>query len=308
MNLAGAPGIAYLAVVAAPTHLDRFWSVQLILAMVLNALLQAVQVGAYAARLAGVQTGRIGTSISLFNLFVTASRFANMFYAPLLGSISDQAGRTVLAAPGLAAAQATQFEWQIRGIVASGSIGTIAGAILLPTFVYLFVRGVGAFERRGSIPRSLARLGDPKVLVAVVRTIRLPSLGLFRRFSFRDVPLKLLIGNVVVTAIQAIAVVAAYEASVLRPDVARTALSASGARQRHRDDRVRRDRRSDVGLHRRSSRTRRADRRERPLDGLLSRADVRARHARFATDPLSRRRLYRRRRALRVRVALKDDR
>lgn len=228
MNLAGAPGIAYLAVVAAPTHLDRFWSVQLILAMVLNALLQAVQVGAYAARLAGVQTGRIGTSISLFNLFVTASRFANMFYAPLLGSISDQAGRTVLAAPGLAAAQATQFEWQIRGIVASGSIGTIAGAILLPTFVYLFVRGVGAFERRGSIPRSLARLGDPKVLVAVVRTIRLPSLGLFRRFSFRDVPLKLLIGNVVVTAIQAIAVVAAYEASVLRPDVARTALSASG--------------------------------------------------------------------------------
>lgn len=227
MILADAPGIATFALVVPPAHLDRFWSVQLVLAMVLNAFLQAVQVGAYAARLAGVQTGRIGTSISLFNLFVTASRFANMFYAPLLGSISDTAGRAV-AVPALAAAQTAQFEWQIRGIVASGTIGTVAGAILLPTFVYLFVRGVGAFERRGSIPRSLARLGDPKVVGAVLRTIRLPSPALLRRFSFRDVPLKLLVGNVVVTAIQAIAVVAAYEASILRPDVARTALSASG--------------------------------------------------------------------------------
>ena len=213
----------------APTRgLDTFWSVQLVLAMVLNAFLQAVQVGAYAARLAGVQTGRIGTSISLFNLFVTASRFANMFYAPLLGSISDTAGRVALASPALAAAQTAQFELQIRSIVAAGTVGTVAGAILLPTFVYLFVRGVAAFERRGSIPRSLARLADPKVIGAVLRTVRPPSLAFLRRFSFRDVPLKLLVGNIVVTAIQAIAVVAAYEASILRPDVARTALSASG--------------------------------------------------------------------------------
>ncbi|GAC1299903.1 MAG: lipid II flippase Amj family protein [Vulcanimicrobiaceae bacterium] len=228
MIVADAPGIVGLALISPPRRLDTFWSVQLVLAMVLNAFLQAVQVGAYAARLAGVQTGRIGTSISLFNLFVTASRFANMFYAPLLGSISDTAGRTAVAVPALAAAQIAQFEWQIRGIVAAGTIGTLAGAILLPTFVYLFVRGVAAFERRGSIPRSLARLGDPRVIAAVLRTVRLPSPALLRRFSFRAVPLKLLVGNVVVTAIQAIAVVAAYEASILRPDVARTALSASG--------------------------------------------------------------------------------
>jgi len=227
VSLADATGFVHVALVPVPTHLERFWSVQLVLAMALNAFLQAVQVGAYAARLAGVQTGRIGTSISLFNLFVTASRFANMFYAPLLGSISDTAGRAVLV-PALAAAQSVQFETQIRSIVAAGTIGTIVGAILLPTFVYVFVRGVGAFERRGSIPRSLARLGDPKVFRAVLRTVRLPSPALLRRFSIRDVPLKLLIGNVVVTAIQAIAVVAAYEASILRPDLSRTALSASG--------------------------------------------------------------------------------
>jgi hypothetical protein len=41
-------------------------------------------------------------------------------------------------------------------------------------------------------------------------------------------PAKLLVGNVIVTGIQAIAIVASYYASILQPDVARTALSASG--------------------------------------------------------------------------------
>jgi hypothetical protein len=195
--------------------------------MVLNGFLQAVQVGAYAARVAGVMTGRIGTSISLFSLFVTASRFANMFYAPMLGTLSDRAGY-VLHDPSLAPAEAAQFEWQMRAIVFSGTAGTLLGAIFLPTFVYLFVRGVGAFERRGSIPSALLRLSDPRVWLDVIRTVRLPSPQLFSRYSIKDVPAKLLIGNLVVTGVYAIGVVASYYASILRPEVARTALSASG--------------------------------------------------------------------------------
>jgi hypothetical protein len=205
-----------------------FWSPQLVLAMGLNAFLQAVQIGAYGARVAGVQTGRIGTSISLFNLFVTVSRFANMFYAPMLGSISDMAGRAIVRDPALLAAEATQYEWQMRAIVFAGTAGTVVGALLLPTFIHIFVRGVAAFERRGSIPRSLLRLTDLKVLASVLRTVRIPPLDLHQHFSFRSVPLKLLVGNVVVTGIYAIGVVASYYASILRPEVARTALSASG--------------------------------------------------------------------------------
>jgi hypothetical protein len=195
--------------------------------MVLNAFLQAVQVGAYAARAAGVMTGRIGTSISLFNLFVTASRFANMFYAPMLGTLSDRASH-VLVDKTLISPEATLFEWQMRSIVFAGTAGTLLGAILLPTFIYLFVRGVGAFERRGSIPSSLLRLSDPRVWLDILRTVRIPSPNLFARYSIRDVPAKLLIANVLVTGIYAIGVVASYYASILRPEFARTALSASG--------------------------------------------------------------------------------
>lgn len=208
-------------------HLGSFWSYQLVLAIVLNVFLNAVQIGAYAARLAGVLTGRVGTSISLFNLFVTVSRVANMFYAPMLGSLSDAAGKLVHL-PALAGASVTQYEWQMRAIILAATVGSLLGAILLPTFAYIFVRGVAAFERTGSIPHALARLTDPSVLGAILRTVRLPALDTFRRFSIRHVPAKLLVGNTVVTGIYAVGVVAAYLASVIRPDVARTALSASG--------------------------------------------------------------------------------
>ena len=222
---ATATRVADLCIGVAPAV---FWSTQLVFAIVLNVFLNAVLIGAYAARLAGVMTGRVGTSISLFNLFVTFSRFANMFYAPMLGTISDRASTVAGCIPASAADTTHLFEMQMRAIILSGTLGNLVGALLLPTFAYVFVRGVGAFERRGSIPRSLARLADPRVIVDILQTVRLPSLDIFRRFRLRDVPTKLLVGNMLVTGIYAVGVVAAYLASVIRPDVARTALSASG--------------------------------------------------------------------------------
>src|SRR5580698_10163869 len=111
--------------------MTAFWSSQLVLAIVLNCIVQAIQIGAYAARLAGVQSGRIGTSISLFNLFVTASRFANLIYAPMLGTISDRTAHAMHDAA-FRGPVIHQFEWQVRLIVFAGTLGTIVGALLLP--------------------------------------------------------------------------------------------------------------------------------------------------------------------------------
>jgi fluoride ion exporter CrcB/FEX len=205
-----------------------FWSGELIAAIVLNAVLQTLQIGAYAARLAGVQTARVATSISLFNLFVTASRFANMFYAPMLGTVSDTASAALRANPGAEPAIAAQFEWQLRFIVFAGTLGTALGAALLPTFAHLFRRGIASFERYGSLPRAIMRLSDPAVVGSVVKAVRVPQPGIMARFSPRAVPARLLIANVVVTGIYAIGVVAAVYASVLDPAQARTTTLLSG--------------------------------------------------------------------------------
>ncbi len=204
-----------------------FWSSQLALALVLNAVVQAIQIGAYAARLAGVKSGRIATSISLFNLFVTASRLANLVYAPMLGTITDRAARSVHVA-GLADAALHQLDWQIRLIVLAGTFGTALGAALLPVFLYLFLRGIAAFERLGSVPRAILRLASPRVLLAVLRSVRVPAPSTIAHFRISDVPTNLLVGNVIVTGIYAIGVVAATYASVIDPADARTAVLLSG--------------------------------------------------------------------------------
>jgi hypothetical protein len=207
--------------------MTAFWSSQLVLAIVLNCIVQSIQIGAYAARLAGVQSGRIGTSISLFNLFVTASRFANLIYAPMLGTISDRAAHA-MHDPLLRVAVNAQFALQVRLIVLAGTLGTILGALMLPTFTHLFMRGVSAFERLGSVPRAIARMRDPRVLGDIIRSMRPPPRNLLNRFRIHDVPAGLLVGNVIVTGIYAIGVVAAVYASVLDPTVARTATLLSG--------------------------------------------------------------------------------
>lgn len=215
-----------------------FWTWQLFVALAINVLVQAIQIGAYAARLAGVRTGRIATSISLFNLFVTASRLATLVYTLMLGPLSDKAGNAVKTlvsrhpqlpdtASLIGQIQHT-FEWQLRLIIVAGTVGTILGSLMLPMFTYLYVRGVRSFEQTKSLPHSLARLFDPRVLWDVLTHLRVPHYREIFSFSTRNIPRRLLIFNVVVTGIYAIGVVAAYYASVLDVNVARTAIGISG--------------------------------------------------------------------------------
>ncbi|MBV9233152.1 MAG: DUF2837 family protein [Candidatus Eremiobacteraeota bacterium] len=216
-----------LATAIAP-HL---WSGKLVGAMIITFIVQGVTIGAYAARLAGVQTKRIATSISLFNLFVTSGRLANLFMAFFVGPLSDQAGNAVARLqrdPSAAAAWQHVFDTQLRLIVLAGTAGMIAFALLLPMFTYLFRRGVRSFEARGSIPHSLARLASPAVLADVVRAQRFPSVREILAFDWRALPRQLLIFNTVVMCVYAIGVQASFLASVLDVGVARTAISLSG--------------------------------------------------------------------------------
>jgi hypothetical protein len=201
----------------------------LILAAALNLVTQAIQIGAYAARYAGVTTGRIATAISLFSLFVTASRLASLFLTPALGGLADTTANPAIAAHTAVAPQAlARFDVQMRIVVASGSVGILAGALLMPVFVVLFVRGVRSFERRGSIPGAMLRLLDPKVQLSLLRAMRFPPLGRARALPYRAIPRRLLIANTVIMAVYAIGVVAAYYASVLNLTARGTAIGLSG--------------------------------------------------------------------------------
>ncbi|MDE2480760.1 MAG: DUF2837 family protein [bacterium] len=213
------------------TLVPHLWSGRLLGAMVITFITQGVTIGAYAARLAGVQTHRIATSISLYNLFMTVGRLATLFSVFFIAPLSDAAGNAAAKLQGnTAALSAWQhvFEGQLRLIVLAGTIGMLLFAVLLPMFTYLFRRGVRSFEARGSVPHAVAQLLKFSNVLDVLRSEHLPTLAQLRSFDWRVVPKRLLISNVLVTGVYSIGVQAAFLASVLDPGVARTATSLSG--------------------------------------------------------------------------------
>lgn len=209
----------------------HIWSWRLIGAMAIMFIVQGVAIGAYAARLAGVQMRRIATSISLFNLFGTLGRTANLFSVVFIAPLSDAAGNAVQqlqTQPAALDAWQHTIEWQLRWMVFGGTFGMVIFALFMPMFTYLFRRGVSSFETRGSVPHALAQLFKPKNIIDVLKSQHLPSLAQLRSFDWRRVPMRLLVFNIVVTAVYAIGVQAAFYASVLDPHVARTATALSG--------------------------------------------------------------------------------
>jgi Alternate to MurJ len=200
-----------------------------LLAVAANLIPQAVAIGAYAARYAGVTTRRIATAISLFSLLVTASRLAALFMTPSLGALADGTANAALRQNLRAVTPEALhvFDLQMRIIVAAGSLGIVIGALMLPMFLAGFTRGIASFERRGSIPRALMRLFDPKVLWWLLLHLR-PQRFSLADFPIGRVPRKLLIANVVLFAVYAVGVVAAYYASVIDLGARTTASGLSG--------------------------------------------------------------------------------
>lgn len=192
---------------------------QLLAAMGLNAVVQALAIAAYAARLAGARSGRVATAISLFNIFATSSRFAQMFYSPMLGALSDQA----------ASGAVDRYQWQLRTIVFAGTLGAVIGMLAIPTFVMLYMRAIRSLERNGSVPKAFfAMLRRPKTVVDVAKDVKFGVATRWTDLSFRNVPKDVLLLNVMVTAVYGVGIVAAAYASVLRPEVVRTAVLSSG--------------------------------------------------------------------------------
>ena len=202
----------------------------LIIAITLTVVTQAIQIGAYAARYAGVITGRIATAISLFSLLVTASRLASLFMVPSLGALADGPANEAhdkhlaMLSPDMLA----HVDLQMRLIVAAGSVGVLIGALLLPVFLTMFVRGIRAFERLHSIPRALMRLFDPRVIGDLLSVLVHPPRLRLADFPVRAIPRGLLVANTVLFAVYSVGVVAAFYASDIDLYARTTASGLSG--------------------------------------------------------------------------------
>ncbi|WP_139993362.1 lipid II flippase Amj family protein [Paenibacillus paridis] len=172
----------------------------------------------YALRSAGVRVGKLAVALSLSGIILIISRTANMVQGPLTGKIIDYAKKNA------------DFNLvdQLRIIIGASTLGTLAAILLFPSAVFLSSRVIAHFEVAGSIPQMLRTSVSFQKIHNARYHLRSPKLSMLSRLRIGGIPKRLVILNVVVTAIYTIGVLAALLASTLTLENQTTALQSSG--------------------------------------------------------------------------------
>ena len=174
---------------------------------------------AYAARIAGVRTGRIAMSFALFNVLVLVSRTSNSFLGPFLAKRIE----TRLAQGG-----GELLLYDFRLILGSAAAAVALGIILVPTGQRLFVRAIGHFNVHRSTGRLLLRSASPAGLRTIIEVMALPEPGHVRALTKpRGVGWGVLLANCLAQALLTVGVLAALYAGYLNPDFRVTAAQLS---------------------------------------------------------------------------------
>jgi len=182
---------------------------QLLIICMLTAGINLIGTLAYAARIAGVRTGRIAMSFALFNMLVLVSRTSNSFLGPFLAKrietrIADGGGASLT--------------HDFRLVLSSATLAVFIGILLVPSGQRLFARAIGYFQQHRSMGRMLLRTATPAGLTALRQSLRLPAPSHFRDLALpRGVGWGVLTANVLAQALITVGVLASLYAGYLNP-------------------------------------------------------------------------------------------
>lgn len=174
----------------------------------------------FSVRIAAVRTRKIALAFALFNVLALLSRTCNSFQTPFLAKRVERK----LATPGM-----NELLGDFRWIILCATLGTVLGAVLIPTFQRVFSRAVVHFQRHRSMARlvfhgfSLQNLPD-----RVKASVKLPAIGNiseFRRPQMSE--LKMIALNIVAVALLTVGVFSALYAGYLNPEYRVTASTLS---------------------------------------------------------------------------------
>lgn len=183
-------------------------------------IIHSIETLAYAVRLSGARVKMIASALSLFNIMVIVSRLSNTMQQPFLGSLTDSAPKE----------NTLEFvETQFRFLIGASTVGTALGILLLPTFIALFSRAIiHLSEEKGSVPSLMKRVFSLHYIKRSITHFSLPKFSYLRDTKVKDIPIRLFLVNMLITAIYTIGVLAALYAALLVPDRGTTAIMASG--------------------------------------------------------------------------------
>ncbi|MFP7202160.1 lipid II flippase Amj family protein [Lysinibacillus halotolerans] len=176
---------------------------------------------AYSTRISGARVKLIATALSLFSTLVIVSRFSTMIQQPLTAKLIAEAPDSN---------KLNFIEDQYRILIGVTSVGVLLGIMLFPTFINIFSRAIIQLSNeRGSIISTIGKQLNPTGMKKIISCFRFPNLKFLQGITFKTIPKRLFVVNVIVSAIFTIGVLSSLYASMLVPeDYAQAALMSSG--------------------------------------------------------------------------------
>jgi len=188
---------------------------ELILICALTGVINLIGALAYAARIAGVRTGRIALSFALFNVLLLVSRTSNGFLGPFLAKRIETA---------LASGGGDALIWDLRLVLFSAAAAVALGIALVPTGQRLFAAAITFFQANRSTTRLLLRSVTPAGLNTLRESVALPSAEALRSLKGpRGVSWTVLAANAAAQGLLAVGVIASLYAGYLVPEFRVTA-------------------------------------------------------------------------------------
>ncbi|MEM5502411.1 MULTISPECIES: lipid II flippase Amj family protein [Ahrensia] len=193
--------------------------VQLLAILFLTFIIHLIGTLAYGFRIAGVRSRQIAIAFSIFNVMVLVSRISNSFQGPLLAkrvenTINAHAVHNLLN--------------DFMLILLAASAATIIGGLLIPTVQRFGSVAVESFRKNRSMPALIIRLATPRGISAITSSVALPRWQNITQLSIKsEFPAKIIILNVLATALWTVGVLASIYAGYLEPEFRVTASSLS---------------------------------------------------------------------------------
>lgn len=194
-------------------------SKQIIIVLILTFIIYVISTLSYSVRIVGVRTGRIAISFAVFNIFALISRTANSIQAPLMAKTIESTIKT---------GNPENLLYIFRWIIFSTTLATIAGALLMPTFIKVFGKAVESFSIYRSIPRLLLHGFSKSGIEQFKSSVTKPRKeNLEQLKSLKMIPKKIILLNTVAFAVSTVGILASLYAGCLNPELRTTCSTLS---------------------------------------------------------------------------------
>ncbi|GAB5461980.1 lipid II flippase Amj family protein [Hoeflea alexandrii] len=192
---------------------------QLFAIILLTFVIHLIGTLAFGFRIAGIRTGQIAIAFSLFNAMVLISRTSNSFQAPLLAKRVESS---------IFDAASSHLQSDFALILASASVATILGGLLIPTVQRVATGAVASFKQRRNLVRLMLNTLTPRGAVVVMQSVALPRYQNLTSLKVSSgFPAAYVLMNFAATALWTVGVLSAIYAGSIDPEFRVTASSLS---------------------------------------------------------------------------------